>query len=188
MHEGRSPSMREIMTNLGYKSPRSAQLILEQLEELGLIRRINGQLTLMGSKVQNRHIDTVEIPLVGTVACGNPILAEENIQGTFRISTGLAKPPDRYFFLRAQGNSMNQRGISQGSFLLVRQQQTAANGDIVVALIDDRATVKELRILNDAYMLLPRSDDPTHKPIILSEDFAIQGVVIKIFEDFESLA
>jgi repressor LexA len=82
--------------------------------------------------------------------------------------------------LKAKGDSMNKKGINPGDLILVRQQHTAKNGDLVVALINDEATVKEYRILDEAIALVPRSTNPKHKPIVLQDDFMIQGVVQKV--------
>ena len=121
---------------------------------------------------------TVEVPLVGTAACGMPLLAEENLEGYLPVSTGLARLPHKYFLLRVVGDSMNLTGIEDGDLVLVRQQPTAENGDRVVALVDGEATVKELYRTEQAVILKPRSKSKRHKPIILTSDFLIQGVVI----------
>lgn len=121
---------------------------------------------------------TVNIPLLGSIACGAPILAIENIEAEVPISIELVKGSSKYFLLRAKGNSMNEVGISDGDLVLVKQQYTAENGDFVVALIDDEATIKEFRKNNDAIVLKPRSTEQKHQPIILTKDFKIQGVVV----------
>ncbi|MCX7698830.1 MAG: transcriptional repressor LexA [Candidatus Goldbacteria bacterium] len=121
---------------------------------------------------------TVQVPVVGRASCGKPILAEENIESTIPVSTKIARPPYKYFFLRAKGDSMNLAGINDGDLVLVRQQQTAQNKDIVVALIDDEATIKEYNIMEDKVILKPKSDNPVHKPIIVTRDLKIQGIVV----------
>jgi repressor LexA len=113
------------------------------------------------------------------VACGVPILAEENIDAMIPVSVKLAKPPHKYFFLRAKGDSMNEVGINDGDMVLVKQQITANNGDIVVALIDDEATVKEFHRQGNTIILKPRSKNKKkHQPIILTRDFQVQGLVV----------
>jgi repressor LexA len=121
---------------------------------------------------------TVEVPLIGSVACGIPVLAEENIEVMIPVSVKLAKPPDRYFLLKAKGDSMNLKGINDGDLLLIRQQTTATNGDIVVALIDDEAAVKEFHAAGETVVLNPRSKNKQHQPIVLTKDFQVQGVVV----------
>ncbi|MBP7060695.1 MAG: repressor LexA [Candidatus Moranbacteria bacterium] len=179
VHGGKTPSVREIMTALNYQSPRSAALILEKLVGQGLLKKRADGSVQMVRDLQNTisHARTVNIPLVGNVACGTPILAEENIEGYFPVSTQLAKPGHEYFLLRANGDSMNRAGINDGDLVLVEQQSTADEGDKVVALIDDAATVKKFHIGDGAVVLRPQSNNPQHKPIILTEDFQIQGVV-----------
>lgn len=180
MHRGKMPSVREMMTSLGYRSPRSASVLMKKLMSKRILRRKpNGSYQL----IDNLHDDTmraqtVDIPLVGTVACGTPVLAEENIEGMIPVSTKLAKSPHRYFLLKAEGDSMNEKGINDGDLVLVRQQLTADNGDMIVALVDDEATIKEFYRLGDMIVLKPRSTNKQHKPIILTKDFQIQGLVV----------
>lgn len=121
---------------------------------------------------------TVNVPLLGNIACGTPILAIENIETEFPVSVDLLKGSNKYFLLRAKGNSMNEVGIIDGNLVLVKQQYTAENGDLVVALIDDEATIKEFHKNNDAIVLKPRSTEQKHQPIILTRDFRIQGIVV----------
>lgn len=122
---------------------------------------------------------TVEVPLLGTIACGVPFLAEQNIKTRIPISAKMLRPNYQYFLLHALGDSMNKAGINDGDLVLIRQQQTAENGDKVVALIDDEATIKEFHYGGDMIILKPKSTNSKHQPIILTKDFKIQGVVEK---------
>ena len=122
--------------------------------------------------------ETVKVPVVGSAACGAPMLAEENIEEMMPVSRKLASPPHKYYMLRAKGDSMNQAGINDGDLVLVRQQSAARHGDIVVALIDGEATIKEFNTTGSSVVLRPRSTNPVHKPIILTRDFMVQGVVV----------
>jgi repressor LexA len=180
MHEEGFPSLRKIMMDLNYKSPRSASLIIDQLIEKGLIQKKNdGSLLLMEMEVTNNaSAQTVDIPLLGNVACGLPILAEENITAMIPVSIEIAKPNNKYFFLRAVGDSMDAVGINDGDLVLVKQQNSAENGDKVVALIDEEATIKEFQRQENAVVLKPRSTNKTHQPIILTRNFQVQGVVV----------
>jgi repressor LexA len=180
-HNGRLPSIRELKKVMGYKSPRSIAVLLEQLERKGFLgRRPEGDRVLLKDLEDAQgNARTIDVPLVGTVACGTPILADQNIEAMIPVSTRLARGQFKYFMLRAKGDSMNRKGINDGDFLLVRQQPSANNGDDVVALIDDEATVKEIQISEDAIVLKPRSSNPKYQPIVLHNDFQIQGVVIK---------
>lgn len=187
MHHGKTPSVREIMTALGYKSPRSASLIINHLIEKGFLKkRLDGAIQFIKDlESDSSHAHTIKVPLVGTVACGSPILAEENIDGMIPVSVNLARPGSKYFFLRALGDSMDEAGINDGDLVLVRQQPVAEDGDIVVALIDDEATVKELRRTKDALILKSKSSNKTHQPIILTNNFQIQGVVVAAIPNLE---
>ena len=187
MHRGRIPSVRELMSSLGYRSPRSAAVLYENLAAKGILRRKrDGNLQFVKDVVDNDNVraQTVDVPLVGMVSCGAPILAEENVQAKFPVSTKLAKPPHKYFLLKAKGDSMNLKGINDGDMVLVRQQPTAQNGDTVVALIDEEATVKEYHAAGETVVLKPRSKDKEHKPILLTKDFQVQGVVVTTIPKF----
>ncbi|GEM_PF-52510 len=194
MRVGRVPSMRELMSSLGYKSPRSASLIVDKLIKKGALRRKeNGGLQFIKNLEEDTaRAQTVDVPLVGMVACGAPMLAEENVQAQISVSIKLAKPPHRYFLLKAKGDSMDlpgpgrgQKGIEDGDLVLVRQQTTAKDGDTVVALIDDEATIKEFRIGGETFILKPRSKNKNHQPIVLTKDFQVQGVVVTTIPSFE---
>jgi len=182
MHRGQAPSIRELMMALGYKSPRSAQDIVEKLIKKGFLKKTNtGSLKLAKDPESSSiHAQTIDVPLLGIVSCGTPIFAEENIEFMIPVSTSLAKTDSKYFILRAVGDSMDLAGINDGDLVLVRQQVSANNGDKVVALIDDSATIKEYYKTIDIVVLKPKSSNPENQPIILSEDFRIQGVVISI--------
>jgi repressor LexA len=185
MKHGRMPSVRELMKELHYKSPRSASVVMQGLIDKGILKKKkDGSTQLMQYEIDEfgdtPQEQTVKVPLLGTVTCGLPILSEENIEAELAVSTKVAKQPGTYYLLRTQGDSMNQKGISDGDLVLVKHQNNADNGDTVVALIDDEVTVKELRVNNDNVVLLPRSSNKTHMPIILSKDFVLQGVVVSV--------
>lgn len=182
VHKGFSPSVRELADVLGYKSPRTAFLVLQSLIESGwLRRRPDGDLQVRKDlPLSPDRAETVDVPLVGNVACGAPLLAEQNIEAQVQVSTALARPGSKYFLLRAVGDSMNEAGIGNGDLVLVRQQQAADNGQRVVALIDDEATIKEFHREKDVVVLKPRSINKAHRPIVLTENFIIQGVIVSV--------
>ena len=182
IHYGESPSLREINDVTGGKSPRSASLVIDRLIDAELIKKIGRQLVLMGVP-SSTSISTVEVPLIGAVTCGTPALAEENIQTYIPVSTALAKKGSKYFILRAIGDSMNQAGINSGELLLIRQQDTAQDGEKVVALINDEATVKIFERANGVVVLRPKSSNKTYKPIILTDNCIIQGVVVAVLPE-----
>lgn len=178
VHSGVTPSLREIAKAVGFNSPRSVQLMLIRLEKRGFLKRVNGVIHLSPRKTPTITEQTVAVPLVGSVACGLPLLAEQDPEALIEVSTKIARPGHQYFFLRAKGTSMNGAGINDGDFVLVRQQPSAAQGETVVALINDEATVKRFYREGRLVILRPDSIDKIHKPIVLSEDLLIQGVVV----------
>ena len=176
------PTNREILKMMGLKSPRSIAQYLEVLEEGGYIKRGIGarNIKILKSPYDNNTSSrTVKVPVLGYIPCGAPFLAEENIERNVAISDKIAKSPYKYFMLKAVGDSMNKAGINDGDLVLVRQQMTANNGDIVVALIDDEATIKRLRLHKDHIILEPDSTSSEHCPIVLERDFRIQGIVVR---------
>jgi len=175
------PTNREILRMMGLKSPRSVAQYLDVLEEGGYIKRGKGarNIKILKSPYDNNNSSkTVMVPVLGYIPCGVPFLAEENVERSVAISEKIAKPPYKYFMLRAVGDSMNKAGINNGDLVLVRQQMTANNGDIVVALIDDEATIKKLHLHKNHITLEPRSTNKNHCPIVLERDFRIQGLIV----------
>jgi repressor LexA len=180
------PSVRELMVEMEYKSPRSAMLLMAELEENGFLeRKADGSYKMIKDLSTTMTARTVAIPLVGSVSCGGALLAEENIEAYIPVSTSLVKAGSKYFFLHAVGDSMDQAGILPGDLVLVRQQNTAENGENIVALIDDDAILKEYQHRGNVVALVPKSSNSRHKPIILERDFQIQGVVITSFSNID---
>jgi repressor LexA len=178
VHTGVTPSLRQICRAVGYSSPRSAQLMLQRLAKQGLLSYSEGVISLSPGQDAPVHERTVQIPLLGAAACGLPSLAEQSYEAMIEVSTKMATPGHTYFILRAVGSSMNMSGISDGSLVLVRRQPTAHEGDKVVALINDEATIKHFHRDGSFVVLRPNSSDPQHKPIVLSQEFSVQGVVV----------
>ena len=174
------PSVRELMVGLGYKSPRSAAVVLSHLVEKGSVRKTSaGSWQFIDQEtVSQVAVQTVNIPLVGDVACGTPILAEENIEAFIPVSLKLAVPPHQYFFLHAKGDSMDQAGIQNGDLVLIRRQNSANNGD--------KVTLKEFYLQGDLVILKPKSSNKKHQPIVLTTDFQIQGIVVSTIPKFDN--
>lgn len=181
--EGVTPSLREIARAVGYASPRSVQQMLGRLQDKGLLSYQHGAIRLVQQTTPAVSEDTVSVPLVGSAACGLPAWAEEDVEAVVEVSTKLARPGHKYFLLRAKGESMNRSGINDGDLVLVRQQPVAQNGDKVVALIGNEATIKHFHRDRGFVILKPSSTDPRFQPIVLSEDFLIQGVVVNTIPD-----
>lgn len=181
INEGRKPTLKEINEVTGGKSPRSASIVIDRLARIGLLKKVGGNIRLAENLTNEQaSIETIDVPLVGSVTCGLPMLAHENIEAYIPVSTSFAKQGSKYFLLRASGTSMNLAGINDKDIILIKQQNTANNGDRVVALINDEATVKFFERTDCAIILRPKSNEKKHKPIILTDNCQIQGVVITV--------
>ncbi len=181
VYNGKFPSIRKLMLAMGYTSPRSASLLIQKLNEKGLLKHNkNKKYQIVDNPLNFMCAQTVDVPLVGTAACETPIFAEQNIEMMIPVSNKLLTPGNKYFILRAKGDSMNEVGINDKDLILVKQKINANNGDKIVALIDNEATIKEFHYTKDFIILKPRSTNPIHKPIILTNDFQIQGIVISV--------
>ena len=150
------------------------------------MKRRSGAYQLLTDPVLGgKSAQTIEVPVIGSVACGKPILAEEHIEGYIPVSTSIAKRGAKHYFLHAHGDSMNRAGIHDGDMVLIRLQTIAEEGDRVVALVDDEVTIKEFRRSNNMVILMPRSTNPAHQPIILTKDFKVQGVVVAVISKLD---
>lgn len=180
---GKQPSLQAVSDAMGYRSKRSVQLMLERLAKAGLIRYEEGKIVLVQDLMTSAGESTVSVPIVGDASCGPLVLAEQNIADHVNVSTRIARPGHKYFILRAKGESMNLSGIDDDDLVLVRQQATANEGDRVVALVNDEASIKHFHREKGLVVLRPNSTDKSIKPIILSEAFVILGVVITTLPD-----
>lgn len=170
---GYPPTLREIAQNFRIKWTQGIEKHLRALQKKGYIKRSSGarSIEIMGFS-QGRSI-----PVVGTIAGGKPILAEENIEKTFALSKDLLSGKDNYF-LKVEGDSMREAGILDGDYVLVRPQSIAEKGEIVAASIGDEATVKYFFPEKNRVVLKPANSD--FKPLVLNEgsdDFRILGKV-----------
>lgn len=173
------PSVSDLMNEMSYKSPRSAMLLIVELEQNSFLRKkSDGSYMIIKDLDPEIMARTVDIPLIENVACGIPILAEENVETMVPVSTALAKSGSKYFLLRATEYSMDEARINEGDLILIKQQPVAENGQNVDALIDYEATVKEFQKKGNVVALFPRSNNSKHKAIILGYEFQIQGIVI----------
>jgi repressor LexA len=187
--KGYPPTLREIGSYFGLRGPKAPQKTLQILEKKGYIRRVPG-----GSRAieilkyfdkDGRHgglpYATLSIPIVGRVRAGEPILAVENIEGYIHLDRSLVSSED-VFLLRVQGDSMIGAHIRDGDFALVKPQPNAENGEIVVALIEDEATIKRIFKKRDLIRLEPAH--PNLEPIIVKKGekkVTIVGKVVGIF-------
>lgn len=152
--QGYAPSVREIGEAVGLKSPSTVHFHLKHLEEVGVIEKSAGKGRAITLTEQAPRED--QVPIVGNVAAGSPILAEECIEDYLTFDTGGRK--DEFFALRVRGESMLNAGILPGDLVVVRRQPTANNGEIVVALIEEEATVKRFSRRDGRIWLLPEND------------------------------
>lgn len=179
IENGYPPSVREIGKAVGLKSSSTVHGHLAKLEEYGLIRRDPTKPRAIDILTENPWKNMVSVPLVGCVTAGVPILATENIEDVFLLPEGLIGVQDGVFMLNVQGESMIKAGICDGDYIIVREQDTAHNSDIVVALINNEsATVKRFFKEEDVIRLQPEND--TMEPIY-EKDVAILGKVIGVY-------
>lgn len=190
--KGYPPSVREMAAAVGLSSPSTVHAHLSALEDLGLIKRdatkpralevfnSDGSSCAVTETERPASRGTVSLPLVGRVAAGLPILAEQNIEDTFTLPTEIATDSSS-FMLEVHGESMINVGIYNGDYIVVREQKNAMNGEIVVALIDGEATVKTFYKEQGRVRLQPEND--TMEPIY-AENPTILGKVVALMRRF----
>ncbi|MDF2987071.1 MAG: regulatory protein LexA [Eubacterium sp.] len=191
---GYPPSVREICAAVGFKSTSTVHAYLQKLTDNGVLQKdptkpraikilnnsnkpVKAAKTSTGENYYTSR-EMIEVPIVGKVAAGQPILAVENITDTFPLPVDFVQNSTA-FMLRIQGDSMIEAGILDKDFVLVRQQSTANNGDIVVALIEDEATCKTFYKEKDYIRLQP--ENSRLEPIIVKDNLSIIGKVIGVF-------
>lgn len=180
LKKGYPPTVREICEAVHLKSTSSVHSHLETLEKNGYIRRDPTKpraMEILDDTFGLTRREMVQVPIIGTVAAGQPILAEENIEDYFPVPANVL-PNSQTFMLRVKGDSMIKAGILEDDYVIVEQTASAANGDIVVALIDDSATVKRFYKEDSQYRLQPEND--AMEPIIVSE-MNVLGKVVGLF-------
>lgn len=183
---GKPPTLEEIRkaSELNYIS--SVQRHVEALKDKGYLDHIPNQSRSL--QPSNSHSHKINIPLIGNVAAGTPILAIEDIEAYIPYeSTKVKANLKDYFFLRAVGDSMNKasvngNSINNGDYVLIRKQNTADFGQIVVALIGEEATIKKYTKGEGHIILQPISFNPANKPIYLFDDFLVLGIVVDVIK------
>ncbi len=184
LNKGYPPAVREICEAVHLKSTSSVHSHLETLEKNGYIRRDPTKpraIEIIDENFNLARREVVNVPLIGNVAAGQPLLAVENIENYFPIPSEFL-PNAEIFMLHVQGESMINVGILDGDNILVQRQSTARNGEMVVALVEDSATVKTFYKEDGHYRLQPEND--TMEPIIV-EYCQILGKVIGVFRFFQ---
>jgi repressor LexA len=181
------PTYREIGTQFGIASTFGVKRHIDALIKKGFLNMSeNTSRTLsiteaLTPSIKNNNDDTIEIPIIGRVAAGQPILAEENIEGTFKIQTNLINGKADCFALKVKGDSMINAGIFEGDIVIVNPQKEANNGEIIVAMLENEATLKRFERKNGNISLLPENDK--YNPIVVnkSDNFSIVGKALGVF-------
>ena len=171
---GYAPTVREICAFCDIKSTASAYQYMNKLNDRGLINKTDNK-----KRAVSINQKTIKVPLVGTVAAGEPIFAQENYEDYFSIPSNLFSDDD-LFMLTVKGSSMINIGMYEGDKIIVKKQPVAENGDIVVALVDDSATVKRFFKRDGKFILHPENDDMDD---FVYEEVSILGKVVGLIRN-----
>jgi repressor LexA len=187
---GFPPTRAEIARSMGFRSVNAAEQHLRALEKKGVSEIMAGAsrgIRVLDSRPSARHGRLKELPVIGRVAAGSPILAEEHVQGRYQVDPNLFTPRADYL-LRVRGMSMRDIGILEGDLLAVHRTQEARTGQVVVARLADEVTVKRFKRRGHAVQLLP--ENPDFAPIevdLRHEPLVIEGVAVGVIRNGKSL-
>jgi len=184
---GYPPTRAEIAARMGFRSVNAAEQHLRALEKKGAIEISSGASRGIRVRGANRAGRLLELPVVGRVAAGSPILAEEHLQGRYQVDPNLFTPRADYL-LRVRGMSMRDAGILEGDLLAVHRTQEARSGQIVVARLADEVTVKRLRRRGHAVQLLP--ENPEFEPIevdLRRDPLTIEGIAVGVIRNDKNM-
>ena len=188
IRNGVPPTIEELRRLLGVGSTRTVLRYLRSLEEEGLIERWTGARGFKLRRGRAVGVETQLVPVVGEAPAGQLMPAQQNILGQIQMPKEFLKPPSaKFFLLRVRGDSMNRakiegQTIDDGDLVLVRQQERADPGKLVVVLVDGEATIKKLVKGSGYYVLQPESTNLKNRPIIVTQDFRVQGIVCRVFK------
>ncbi|MBU1148185.1 MAG: transcriptional repressor LexA [Candidatus Omnitrophica bacterium] len=182
---GYPPSIPEVQKRFSFKSPNAVQSHFDALERKGYVSRrphkSRGiEILVHAAQKENNNNNVNTIPILGNISAGNPILAQENIEGELAVDKSLARNPAGVFALKVKGDSMIEAGILEGDHVVVRQQQSAEEGDIIVVLIEDEATVKKFYKDKSSNRVILRPANENMEPIYVDlsdNNFMILGKV-----------
>ena len=176
------PSVQEIADKVGMHKSNVSRYLVE-MEERGLISRNGSFYGISTPKMQKVKSGVVSLPVVGDISCGTPILAEENIESYISIPSDFLGKGE-YFVLKAKGNSMIGAGIDNGDYVIVKSQDTAEEGQIIVALIDNEATLKRYYIDNERQQIRLHPENKRMKDMYY-DGIVIQGVAKKVIKNLQ---
>ncbi|APF26575.1 repressor LexA [Clostridium sporogenes] len=179
--KGYPPSVREICKAVGLSSTSSVHFHLKRLEKEGLIKRDSSKTRAIEIVDPTSKKEVINVPIVGTITAGNPILAIENIEDVFPLPIDYVKNTKDLFMLKVSGESMIEAGILDGDLAIIEKTDSANNGDIVVALIDNEATLK--RFFRESSYIRLQPENKSMKPIIL-EDCKVLGRLVGIYRKY----
>ncbi|MGO5075563.1 transcriptional repressor LexA [Clostridium sporogenes] len=179
--KGYPPSVREICKAVGLSSTSSVHFHLKRLEKEGLIKRDSSKTRAIEIVDPTSKKEVINVPIIGTITAGNPILAIENIEDVFPLPIDYVKNTKDLFMLKVSGESMIEAGILDCDLAIIEKTDSANNGDIVVALIDNEATLK--RFFKESSYIRLQPENKSMKPIIL-EDCKVLGRLVGIYRKY----
>lgn len=175
------PTVREIQRHLKIKSTSTVQYALDALHNAGYITKSGNKMRAIELTCDSRKNQALMVPIVGSIAAGEPILADQNISEYLPLPSNLYNSSNDLFILEVKGTSMIDVGIYDGDYVIVEQRDHAENGEIIAALIEDSATVKRYYHEGDAIRLQPENKEM--EPIIIKDDIRILGKVVGLFRN-----
>lgn len=182
---GSSPTVREIASHFGYKSPNNVQQHLQLIEQKGYIKRLAGKSRgiIVCDFTSNEEKPTVDVPILGTIAAGSPLTAVENIEGQVALDSDLFREQD-LFALYVQGDSMQDIGILNGDLAVVQSRPTVENGDVAAVIIDGEATLK--RVYRQKDKLVLQAENQAFKDIVVTpdQDVHIAGKMVGVVRKY----
>ena len=188
---GFPPTYREIGKKFNIASTFGVKRHIDALIKKGFLNSANNLSRTLSLVINNNPIQknpdksvVLEIPVVGRVAAGQPVLAQENIEGHLSIDKSMIGNKTECFGLKVRGDSMINAGIMEGDLVIVSPQKNASNGDIIVALLGDDATMKRFMVENGKILLVPENDNYEPIPVNNTEEFSIIGKVIGVFRSY----
>jgi len=179
----RVPSFRDIMSEFKFRGIKAVEDHLDALERKGYIKRERGKARTI-EVIGMRRIDPIELPVLGRIAAGVPVLSEENIEGTVAVDRSWVKD-ENSFILKVKGESMIGAGIYDGDYAIIKQNYTAEDRDIVVAVVDDEATLKRFYRRGDNIILKP--ENPEMKPIVVKKGNSRISIIGKLIGVYRAI-